>query len=273
MNAVFLLADRDWSLDDLRAGWIRSGLIVEDAEFDRLVVSDRGSSEHGYVGTVTELDYGLRTAFGDVALARLLEVEHRSLILLARVLGSIDQDRQMTVDTDHGFYGSLGPSRDDGRAARVGLAQRAVPSGCIATHWRSAASMSPSARIVRWRSSSPCPTAPSSRVRRTGRSSSPEPRVRDRLTLTSRWPCYRSSNWGRRPCLLMPQPDFRSHNCCRLLSPGRARPTDWPRLAVEWLAKTGVPDGLHDALAAFAHSDRGSQQTRHAARRLLRGAG
>lgn len=44
----------------------------------------------------------------------------------------------------------------------------------------------------------------------------------------------------------------------------------WPRLAVEWLAKTGVPDGVRDALAAFAHSDRGSQQTRHAARRLLR---
>jgi hypothetical protein len=43
-----------------------------------------------------------------------------------------------------------------------------------------------------------------------------------------------------------------------------------PRLAVEWLTKTGVSDDVRAALAAFAHSDRGSQQTRHAARRLLR---
>lgn len=47
----------------------------------------------------------------------------------------------------------------------------------------------------------------------------------------------------------------------------------WPRLAVGWLAKTGVPAELEPTLTAFAHSDRGSQQTRHAARRLLRDAG
>jgi hypothetical protein len=46
----------------------------------------------------------------------------------------------------------------------------------------------------------------------------------------------------------------------------------WPGLAVDWLAKTGNADELCDALAAFANSDRGSQKTRHAARRLVRGA-
>jgi len=46
----------------------------------------------------------------------------------------------------------------------------------------------------------------------------------------------------------------------------------WPRLAVEWLSRTGVPAEVKTPLEAFAHSDRGSQQTRHAARRLLREA-
>jgi hypothetical protein len=44
----------------------------------------------------------------------------------------------------------------------------------------------------------------------------------------------------------------------------------WPRLAVEWLSRTGVPAEVRSSLEDFAHSDRGSRQTRHAARRLLR---
>jgi len=32
----------------------------------------------------------------------------------------------------------------------------------------------------------------------------------------------------------------------------------WPRLAVEWLMKTGASEDVHEALTAFAHSDRGS---------------
>ena len=49
----------------------------------------------------------------------------------------------------------------------------------------------------------------------------------------------------------------------------QSRSDHWPQLAVEWLTKNGLVDDVRDALAAFAHSDRGSQQTRHAARRLL----
>jgi hypothetical protein len=44
----------------------------------------------------------------------------------------------------------------------------------------------------------------------------------------------------------------------------------WPRLAVEWLAATGLTPALKPALEEFAHSQRGSQNTRHRARRLLR---
>jgi len=44
----------------------------------------------------------------------------------------------------------------------------------------------------------------------------------------------------------------------------------WPRLAVEWLSRTGVSAEVRASLDDFAHSDRGSQQTRHLARRLLR---
>lgn len=46
----------------------------------------------------------------------------------------------------------------------------------------------------------------------------------------------------------------------------------WPRLALEWLTMAGAPTEVEATLAAFADSDRGSQETRQAARRLLREA-
>jgi hypothetical protein len=47
----------------------------------------------------------------------------------------------------------------------------------------------------------------------------------------------------------------------------------WPRLAIDWLTKTGVSPSVAPALEDFAHSQRGTQASRHAARRLLNAAG
>ena len=44
----------------------------------------------------------------------------------------------------------------------------------------------------------------------------------------------------------------------------------WPRLAVQWIAQTTVPDDVRAALAEFAHGRSGSQRPRHDARRLLK---
>lgn len=47
----------------------------------------------------------------------------------------------------------------------------------------------------------------------------------------------------------------------------------WPRLAIDWLSKTGIPPDVAPALQDFAHSHRGTQASRHAAQRLLKAAG
>jgi hypothetical protein len=47
----------------------------------------------------------------------------------------------------------------------------------------------------------------------------------------------------------------------------------WPRHAIAWLSKTGIPPDVMPALEDFAHSQRGTQASRHAARRLLKAAG
>jgi hypothetical protein len=107
VNAVHLFRDRAWNIDELRAAWTRSGLVVEDAASERVVVFYPEVDERVYVGTVTELDYGLRTAFGDADTARLLEIEYASLILLTRVLQGVRERRQVVVDNNHGFHGPL----------------------------------------------------------------------------------------------------------------------------------------------------------------------
>jgi hypothetical protein len=44
----------------------------------------------------------------------------------------------------------------------------------------------------------------------------------------------------------------------------------WSSLAVEWIGQTGIRGDIRDALVECAHGRRGTQKSRHAARRILR---
>jgi hypothetical protein len=106
VNAVFLLRDRPWSVDELQLALSRAGLAVETAGEDRLVLR-KDSTSRVYLGSVTELDLGLEEAFGPVEPGRLLEVDYTSKHDLYRVLEPIAEDGPVVVDNDYDFHGPL----------------------------------------------------------------------------------------------------------------------------------------------------------------------